>query len=151
MTGGELPDNGHVVRYVKPSYMQGGEVDGAAFVPRKDEFGVSVHWLEAFGLGDLDRQMMGVRQVFRLRPSRHGRFAKLSVGGTKRDIELRSDKTTILSFKSAPLEATEDFPFDPSHAEIRGFPEYGTDQAMVVGDLIADCVETALIPATTSQ
>ena len=151
MTDEDLPNSDHVVRYVKPSYIQDGEVDGAAFLLRKGEVGISVHWLEAFGLGDLDRQMMEVRRVFRLRPSKQGRFARLNVGSAKRDVALRSIQSTVLSFKSVPLEATEDYPVDPSHAEIHGIPEYGTDQAMFIGDLIADCVEATLIPAKTSQ
>ena len=39
-----------------------------------------------------------------------------------------------------PLEAKEGFDADPSHAEIIGLPPGDSDQAVLVGDLIAECV-----------
>ena len=49
-----------------------------------------------------------------------------------------------------PLEAEEQFEADPSHAEITGLPSSGSDQAMLVGDLIAECV-VAMHPAIQGQ
>ena len=45
-----------------------------------------------------------------------------------------------------PLAADADHDADPSHAEMVGLPPGGTDQVMLVGDLIAECV-TAVHPA----
>ena len=39
-----------------------------------------------------------------------------------------------------PLDMEEDFEADPSHSEIIGLPPGESDQAMLVGDLIAECV-----------
>ena len=45
-----------------------------------------------------------------------------------------------------PLEAAEGFAADPSHSQITGLPPVDTDEAMLVGDMIAECV-TAMHPA----
>ena len=142
----ELPDEDHVVRFVKPSLVRDDVADASAFLLRKDiERGLSVNWLEAFGANDLSQKIQEVRQVMRL-GLRNGRFAKLNVGHTKHEVRLESEQT-LLTFKSAPKEASEDHPFDPSHAEIHGLPEHDDARAMFVGQLIANCVEYPLIPA----
>ncbi len=41
---------------------------------------------------------------------------------------------------------TDDFPADPSHAEVLGLPPGDSDQAQLVGDLISRCV-TDMHPA----
>ena len=43
MSDKEVPDAHHVVRYVKPSLMDGDFVDGGAFVLRETESGLSVN------------------------------------------------------------------------------------------------------------
>ncbi len=48
-----------------------------------------------------------------------------------------------------PLEASEGYNADPSHAEITGLPSSGSDQAMLVGDLIAECI-VAMHPAISN-
>lgn len=49
-----------------------------------------------------------------------------------------------------PLEATDRFDADPSHAEITGLPPGDSDQAVLVGDLIAECV-IAMHPAVVGD
>jgi len=49
-----------------------------------------------------------------------------------------------------PLEGEGCFDADPSHAEIVGLPPGDSDQAMLVGDLIAQCV-TCMHPAVVGS
>ena len=72
MTGDNLPDDHHIVRYAKPSLVEGEAVDGSAFLLRPDEPGLSVNWLEAFGGNDENHQLSEVRRLFRLKLSRNG-------------------------------------------------------------------------------
>lgn len=134
MTGDNLPDDHHIVRYVKPSLVEEGIVDGSAFLLRPDEPGLSVNWLEAFGGNDEDHQLSEVRRLFRLKLSRNGRFAKLKVGVTKRHV---SEVLEELGIIEAPRPPTDEFEADPSHAEIVGLPPGESDEAILVGDLIA--------------
>ena len=149
MTGNQLPDDGHVVRYVKPSLVDGEVIDGGAFVLREDETGLSVNWLEYFGGNNERRQVDEVRNLFRLRLSRNGRFARLNIGDTKEHVSAGAAEAGIvlkLAMSKAPLAATVQFASDPSHAEITGLPPTESDEAMLVGDLIADCVKHPLFP-----
>ena len=137
MKGDNLPDDHHIVRYVKPSLVDDETVDGSAFLLRPDENGLSVNWLEVFGGNDEHRQLGEVRRLFRLRLARNGQFAKLNVGATKRHV---SEAVEELGIVEAPLSRTGEFEADPSHAEIIGLSPGESDEAMLVGDLIAECV-----------
>lgn len=140
MKGDDLPADDHIVRYIKPSMiLEDGTPDGVAFclrVSRQDEMGLSVNWLEAFALPKT-QQLSEVRRLFRLSVRRNGRFAELEVGTTLRTV---SEELTTLRFLHDPLEATDGFGADPSHAEIVGLPSGDSDEAALVGDLIAECV-----------
>ena len=144
--GPDVPERDHIVRYARPSLIEDDEVDGSAFLLRPDEPGLSVNWLEAFGDDDQSHQLSEVRRLFRLRLSANGRFAKLNVGQTKRYVAEEADAIGILS---VPLDSTDEFEADPSHAEIIDLPACESDQAMLVGDLIAECVMYPLYPAKT--
>ena len=99
MTGYNLPNDSHIVRYVKPSLIDDEIVDGSAFVLRNEEIGLSVNWLEAFGDDDHFIQLNEVRRVSRLRLSTNGRFAKLNVG----ECQWRSKKGPPWRCKKGPL------------------------------------------------
>ena len=137
MTGDNIPDDHHIVRYVKPTLVEDETVDGSAFLLRSDEQGLSVNWLEAFGYDDESHRLSEVRRLSRLRLTRNGRFAKLNVGATKRHV---SEAVEELGIVEAPLSRTAEFEADPSHAEIIGLPPGESDEAMLIGDLIAECV-----------
>lgn len=141
--GPDVPDRDHIVRYAKPSLIEDDEVDGSAFLLRPDELGLSVNWLEAFGVDDQCLQLSEVRRLCRLRLSPNGQFAKLNVGQTKRYVE---EEAGAIGIMSVPLDATDEFEADPSHAEIIDLPVCESDQAMLVGDLIAKCVMYPLYP-----
>ena len=149
MTGDELSDDGPVVRYVKPSLVEDETVDGSAFVLRKGEATLSVNWLEAFGGDDQDHQLAEIRRLFRLQLARTGRFAKLNIGETKRHISEGAEEIGVpaeIGISAAPLEPTDEFEADPSHAAVTGLPPGDVDEALLFGDLIAECVIYPLCP-----
>ncbi len=61
----------------------------------------------------------------------------MNVGTVIREV---AKELTTLRVIHDPLEAKEGFDADPSHAEIIGLPPGDSDQAVLVGDLIAECV-----------
>lgn len=137
MKGDDLPAGDHVVRYVKPSMILGdGTPDGSDFRLRPDEKGLSVNWLEAFE-PPKTQQLSEVRRLFRLSVRRNGRFAELDVGKTLRTV---SEELITLRILHDPLQAADGFDADRSHAQIVGLPPGDSDEAALVGDLIAECV-----------
>lgn len=147
MKGDDLPAADHIVRYVKPSMIEeDGTANGAEFrlrPHRPDETGVSVNWLEAFD-PDKVHQLTEVRRLFRLEVKNRGRFAELNVGAVREKV---AEELETLRIVHDPLEPENEFEADPSHAEIAGLPPGDSDQAMMIGDMIAECVIT-MHPAT---
>ena len=138
MTGGDLPDGDHIVRYVKPTLIEDDVVDGSAFLLRMSEDGLSVNWLEAFE-GDKHTQLHEVRRLSRLKLAKNGQFAQLNVGNTKRHVSENAEEMGV-GIAGAALGPLDDFEADPSHAKITGLPSGDSDEAMLIGDLIAECV-----------
>ena len=140
MKGDNLPADDHVVHYVKPSMiLEDGAPDGSEFRlrhSRPDEEGLSVNWLEAFAPPKTE-QLSEVRRLFRLTVRRNGRFAELRIGTVLRLVSEEMDTLRILH---DPLDAYGRFDDDPSHALVVGLPPGDSDQAALVGDLIAECV-----------
>ena len=140
MKRNSLPAGDHVVRYVKPSMIQeDGTADGSDFRLRSGtpgETDLSVNWLETFDPGK-DNQLNEVRRLSRLRLRPNGRFAEMNVGTVVREV---SNELASLRIIHDPLEATKGFDADPSHSAIVGLPPGDSDHAMLVGDLIAECV-----------
>ncbi len=140
MKGYSLPADDHIVRYVRPSMIQeDGTADGSEFRVRpatSGETGLAVNWLEAFEPGK-KLQLNEVRRLCRLRLRPNGRFAEMNVGTVIRVVTTELDSLRIVH---DPLAATEHFDADPSHAEITGLPPRNSDLALLVGDLIADCI-----------
>ena len=154
MTGDQIPDDDHVVRYLKPADVDGTTVNGAAFCLRSGEPGLSVNWLEILHGTDPLSQLDEVRRLFRLQLSRNGRFAKLDVGETKGRVLKGAKEAGIslaLGICEVPLARTCKHEADPSHAEITGLPSSDSDEAVLVGDLIADCIIPPLYPARTDH
>ena len=116
-----------------------GSVDGSDFClrsARPDELGLSVTWLEAFGLGK-NHQFGEFRRSFRLRLRPKGRFAEMNVGTGIREVGKELDALRVVHDL---LAATERFDAFPSHAEIIGLPPGASDQTAMVGDLLVECV-----------
>lgn len=140
MSGKELSPEDHVVRYVKPSSMHEGRVDSSEFQlnPRRtDDRGVSVNWLECYADCPKEAQLAEIRRVIRLELRRNGRFAELNVGKVKQHL---AEKLPYLRIIHAPLDAEGELEEDPSHSEITKLPEPGSDQAEMIGEMIAECV-----------
>ena len=146
MKGEDLPKSDNIVRYIKPSMIQeDGTADGSNFRLRSstlDEVGVSVNWLEALE-PELNAQLSAVRALSRIQLRRNGRFAQLNVGTV---FGLVAEELETLSIVHDPLTETGNFDADPSHSLITGLPPGDSDHAMLIGDLIADCV-IAMHPA----
>ena len=136
----DLPADDQIVRYVKPSMIQDdGTADGSDFrlrASRPDEAGLSVNWLDAFDPGKV-HQLSEVRRLCRLRLRPSGRFAEMNVGTILGEVAKELDTLRIVH---DPLEAKNGIDADPSHAEIVGLPPGDSDHAVLVGDLIAECV-----------
>ena len=88
MIENELPDDAHVVRYVKSSWIndENGSIDGEAFRLRPNDSGVSVNWLEWFGNFTKAQQLNEVRRLSRLEMRKSGCLAELNVGATKQHV-----------------------------------------------------------------
>ena len=149
MTQASLPEPHHVVRYIKPSLVFEETVDGSAFLLRTNESGLSVNWLDFWPDADLLTQLDNIRHLVRLKLSKQGRFARLNVGSTKRYVMHSTAEIDIdiaIDVRSAALGPSSDFEADPSHADITGLPEPNSDYAMLIGDLIVECVLPPLFP-----
>ena len=143
MSNESLPDPHHVVRYVKPSLVFQELIEGSAFLLRTNETGLSVNWLECWPAADTLAQLDYVRSIVRLKLSKQGRFARLNVGSTKQYVIDSAAEIGIdlaMNIRSEPLEPASGFDADPSHAEITGLPGSNSDDAMLIGDLIVECV-----------
>ena len=138
MTGDDLPNENHVVRYVKPSQFDEDEgVNGSAFQLRQNESGLSVHWLESFEDLAKPLQLDEIRRLSRLEIRKGGRFAELNVGRTKQHIK---EELSDIRFVHKPLNAKGNYEPDPSHSEILGLPDFPDEE--LIGDLIAnECIE----------
>lgn len=150
MIGDEIPDRDHVLRYVRPSLLDGTDVDGGAFALRKDETGLSVNWWEIFENDGHTDPVHEIRRLSRISLASTGKFAKLNVGQTRQYVSTAAREAGIsidLTVFMAPLPGTPDFEADPSHAEVHGLPDYANDAAMLVGDLLAECILHPLFPA----
>ena len=144
LNANDLPDDAHVVRYVKPTKVfEDGSVDGSEFCLRPDDTGLSVHWLECFGDLHKAQQLDEVRRLSRLTMRKSGRLAELNVGTTKHYVR---NELEGLRFINTPLAAEGDYEADPSHSEIVGLPSVNSPQAALAGDMIAQSI-SAIYPA----
>lgn len=142
MNSNDLPENDHIVRYVKPSNIdiESGRVNIAEFRLREnrpDEKGVSVNWLEYYKNLSKQKQLAEVRKVSRLKLRKNGRFVELNVGETKKFL---SEELPDLRIIHAPLDAEDEFPADPSHSEITGLPSGTPEQADLIAQMIVKCI-----------
>lgn len=150
MTGKDLPDDDHVVRYVKPTSVRSdGKIAGSAFclrAQRPDDTGLSVNWLECFRGRTKDQQVAEVRRLSRLKMRERGRLAELNIEST---LQYLRDELDSLRFVHEPLVAEDDYDADPSHAELVGLPPADSPQAELIGDMIAQTI-SAIFPAVQS-
>ena len=147
MKGDPLPDGDRILRYLSPTLIRDGSAKGAGFHLRPSDIeGFSVDWLEFLAKAGAD-PLGEVRRVSRLRLRPRGRFAELRVGDILRAV---AEELATLQVVHDPLPAEGDYPANPAHSLVRGLPPHDTDEAMLVGDLIAECV-TAMHPAVVES
>jgi len=122
MSGQDLPSKDVVVRYVKsPHIGENTGPTGSAFILRKDEDGLSVHWLQAFNL-TRSEQLAQVRKVCRLERKKGACFAEVNVGRVIRELQSSCKGVRIIA---SPLPPDGSHAADPSHAEIINLPKFG--------------------------
>ena len=144
MTGKDLNDDSHVVRYARPTLIrEDGNVGGEAFQLRREESSLSINWLECFVGFSRSQQLDEVRRLSRLQMRHNGRLAQLHVGYAKQYVR---DEIDSIRFMHQPLAAEDGHEADPSHSEIVGLPQTDSSEAELIGDLIAECIE-AVYPA----
>jgi hypothetical protein len=146
--GAPLDNDHHVLRYVRGRHVDNGEVDGEAFLARrdKDADGLSVNWLEWFS-GSLEDQVAGARGAARLTYKSTDRLARLNVGRSINFVRENHPEHLKLSFIHDPLPAEGKHAADPSHSLIVGAPFEDAPDAELLGDLIAQSVLSPVFPA----
>ena len=125
MKGDPLPDGHHVVRYVG-----GSKIDDGIVHPEGFKGQTSVNWLECVE-GTKNQQVDRVRTLIRLKCRPTARLAELYVN-TVRDL------LDGLDIVKDPLQATDEWPEMPCHAEITGVPD--DDRQQRVYEALADSV-----------
>lgn len=136
-----IPDSNHILRYIKPSAIHDGAINGSEFLKRPKDEGTSVNWIEYFQ-GTLEKQIEEIRKKARLEYKKTGLLARLSVGQACSYVLEKSNSTFNLSVVKDPLPEDEEkgFEEDKSHALIKGTPTLGDLQGEYVGDLIEKCI-----------
>ena len=119
-----IPRDNHVARYCSPARCDGDEIYEEAFLPRENERGVSVRWLECFS-GGREARIRRIRKDicagnFTLK--KDGRFAVLQVGAVR-------EIPAALDVEHVPEDG------DPSHSEIRGWPDDEPLRTMIAVEL----------------
>lgn len=141
MIGMDLPDDNHVVRYVKPTHLRkkDGKATGAAFCLRADETGLSVNWLEYFHEYSKNEQLAEVRRLSWLNMNKNGRLAELHIATTKLCVRTELEE---IGFIHSPRPEDDTHKADPSHCEITGLPLDNSPESEMIGDMIAKSVQT---------
>jgi len=130
-TGRIGPDH-HIARYCSPITCQGGEISHKAF--RLDDNGVSVNWLEHFQ-GPREIQIDRIRNDVskQLDIKENGRFAVLK-------IRVVESVYKPMFVQHEPSES------NPSHAEIRGWPNQKAHSTMIATRLAARISNEDIFP-----
>ena len=134
-----LPDENHILRYVKPLAIDDGVIGGGAFLGRYAGDDPSVNWVECFP-GDLNNQISEIRKKARITYAATGLLARLNVGNTCSHVLKETNKEHNLTVIKDALEAKNNFEEDPSHALMKGVPSVEDMHGEFVGDLIAECI-----------
>ena len=143
MKGDQLPGKDHVLRYVKPTLIDGDRLDGSAFLARSGEDGVSTNWWEILAPPNQQR-LEFIRSVARLNYSKNGCLALLSVGQSL--VAFIEQHISELSFVHDPLEAEPNHAnarfrmADETHALILGVPNSDDPESEKAGDILARLV-----------
>ena len=138
MNGDAIPDRDSIVRYASGSHVADGVILYGAFLLRPGEDGLSINWLEYFAGRPQSEQLAEIRRLFRLNTRPSGRFAELNVGIVKSHLH---DALDTLHIIQTPLPAAPPYAADPSHGDIFGLPAADSPTSMLIGAMIAECVQ----------
>lgn len=144
MNGDAVPKTDHILRYIRPGYVQTDDAGqcvilGGFLARESDDHKPSVNWLEVFD-GTTEGRVAEVRSRRRLEYAASGRLARANVEQVLAILQVRpwEDRNVI----HAPLSATEVYPCDPSHSVMTHIPTEAeaelTDDAL--DDMLARCV-----------
>lgn len=145
MRGDPVPDPDHILRYVRPGFVQDGldgeeVLLGGGFISRpRDENNASYNWLEVLE-GTLEERVQQVRTAARMGYGAKGRLARLNVGQVRQLIKDEAEGREVTVIHD-PLESEERYPLpDPSHALVTNIPDENDPQGELIGDLIRQCI-----------
>jgi hypothetical protein len=145
--GTPVPEEDHVLRYIRKKHVDNGIVSGAGFMRRPSEdTPPSVNWMECF-TSSLEKQVAEISARRRIKYEMRGKLVRINVGHTRRYVAENAKRHTtkppsliVLAFLHDPLRAEKEWPADPSHAVINGIPVEKTPDAELIQDLFVDCI-----------
>jgi hypothetical protein len=123
--GDDLPLNDHVIRYIKPRYVNAGVMDANGFLCRPGEKASSVNWLEC-------ENIELIRKNSPLKYHKMGILAEVNVGFTKNYMKEQADLS--LSFIYDPSSHNH------SHSLIHGLPVISAHESELLSDLLNYCI-----------
>ncbi len=134
-----LPDTDHIIRYIKPTSLEDGVIDGSGFELKPGHRGISSNWLECIG-GSKAEQIDSVRRLKRTEWRKTGCLAELNVGATKEHVATELPEISMIE---DPLDLDPQNGFneaDPSHSLIYGVPHDPPERREAIQDMIAQRV-----------
>lgn len=137
--GTPIPDDDHVLRYIRRKHVDNGVVNGSGFLTRPQEEMPSVNWIECF-TPPLENQIAEISAPRRLKYEKRGLLVRLNVGHTRQYVAAHAMNPIQISFLHAPLQAEEGKVEDPSHALIHGMPTLETAEGEAIKDLFTHCI-----------
>ena len=140
MTRGLIPDEDQIVHYVKPSkILDDGTIDGSEFILRPNDRGLSGNWLDYFAPLPKTLRLEAVALKVQLDPNFNGKFAEWNVGALREHLLAEDYSLTV---DHVPSRATDRYGPDPSHCEVYGLPAHDSPEAQLVGDMIAESIQS---------
>jgi len=129
----KIPDKDHISRYCKPSSIDNGEIQAAAFLIRKNEPNLSVNWLEFLECKNRKKEIKKIREIYstKLVVKHTAQLAVLNVGKMREHVKRESPDGRNLDVQHIPSIN------DPSHS---GIFNVKPDQELIA-ELILETVQ----------
>ena len=133
--GASLDPDHHIIKYVRPTQIEEGVINGEAFLARSSDGGaVSYNWIEYY-TGTIEEQINCIKKCARLEYAATGKLAKLNI---KKSLAAIKDMISDCDVNYDPLDPLGDHPEDPSHALMTNIPKNDSPWAETLGDKIRD-------------
>ena len=141
-------DDHHVLRYVRPSLVDGDRISTSAFLCRQKENECSVNWMERFD-APIANQCKCIREEKRIEWRPTGKLARLNVGAAKQKIA--EEAKIALAFLYDPEDPAP--PHHPkahtSHSIINKMPKLDSPDGEMIGALLREIIPQSDIFPTT--